>query len=62
MDFEAKKSIPNPHVKANPISRLFFFWTLPLLFNGSKKSLGVHDLYDTLQDEQSSVIGEQLLK
>ncbi|KAB0798124.1 hypothetical protein PPYR_09117 [Photinus pyralis] len=60
MDFSKKYENPSPEVKANPISKLFFCWVLPLFYKGFKKDLEVQDLYNVNQCDLSSKLGNKI--
>jgi len=51
---------PNPRKNANILSILFFYWVNPLLYRGFKKELGQDDLYETLVEDKSDVLGQTL--
>ncbi|CAL8111765.1 unnamed protein product [Orchesella dallaii] len=57
MDFHEKGLKPSPEIKANPISKLFLLWLLPLLRKGAKKDLNAEDVYKTLPANCSSRLG-----
>ncbi|XP_036361692.1 multidrug resistance-associated protein 4 isoform X2 [Octopus sinensis] len=51
---------PNPMMKANFISKLFFWWLNPLLSLGYKKTLNQEDLFNVLNDDSSDILRERL--
>ena len=50
----------NPRENANLLSIIFFWWMNPLLWVGYKKDLELEDLYETLKEDQSEVLGDRL--
>ncbi|CAG9768357.1 unnamed protein product [Ceutorhynchus assimilis] len=50
----------NPKLKANIFSKLFFAWTIPLFYIGSKRSIRISDLYKTLTADKSEKLGDKL--
>ncbi|XP_067014322.2 ATP-binding cassette subfamily C member 4 [Anabrus simplex] len=60
MDAEKRESRPNPRQTANPLSALFFCWTIDLFREGYSKDLTVEDLYRPLTDDTSKVLGDKL--
>lgn len=53
---------PNPEKKANPISRLFLLWVIPFLRQGAKKDLVLEDVYSSLSEDGSAVLGNTVEK
>ncbi|GAB1599293.1 hypothetical protein Ahia01_000206500, partial [Argonauta hians] len=51
---------PNPLMKANFLSKLFFCWLNPLLSLGYKKTLTQEDLFNVLNDDSSDILRERL--
>ncbi|XP_052827296.1 ATP-binding cassette sub-family C member 4 isoform X1 [Octopus bimaculoides] len=51
---------PNPMMKANFISKLFYWWLNPLLSLGYKKTLNQEDLFNVLNDDSSDILRERL--
>lgn len=56
----ASEAKPCPREKANLLSYMTFWWTLPILFKGAKKSLELDDLYQPLSAHKSDTIGNKL--
>ncbi|XP_052777823.1 ATP-binding cassette sub-family C member 4-like [Mya arenaria] len=62
MDESSKHFNPNPILKANPISKLFFWWLNPLFRKGYARQLEVDDLYNVVAEDQSDTLGDKLEK
>jgi hypothetical protein len=62
MDYNHTKLPPNPSFPANPISKLFFLWILPLFRKGYKKNLEFTDLYDVVPGDHAEELGGRLEK
>ncbi|XP_046989232.1 ATP-binding cassette sub-family C member 4-like isoform X1 [Schistocerca americana] len=62
MDVGKKRTRDNPRKTANPLSVLFFSYTLPLFREGYSKDLTVDDLFEPLDDDTSARLGDQLEK
>ncbi|KAK1124888.1 hypothetical protein K0M31_006238 [Melipona bicolor] len=62
MDSSNLKQKPNPRLKANFLSVLFWWWTLDLFKTGYRKILQTEDLYTPLQTDRSNVLGDRLEK
>ncbi|XP_044730120.1 ATP-binding cassette sub-family C member 4-like isoform X2 [Chrysoperla carnea] len=60
MDFSKKYDNPNPVVKANILSKLFFLWQIPLFWKGLKKDLDVEDIYNAKKSDLSETLGDSL--
>ncbi|XP_047107556.1 ATP-binding cassette sub-family C member 4-like [Schistocerca piceifrons] len=60
MEANKKQHNPNPKATANPISKLFLWWTRKLLWKGYRRELEEHDLYTPLENDQSQVLGNRL--
>ncbi|XP_043529381.1 ATP-binding cassette sub-family C member 4-like [Frieseomelitta varia] len=60
MDSSNLKQKPNPRVKANFLSVLFWWWTLDLFKTGYRKILQPEDLYTPLYTDRSNVLGDRL--
>ncbi|KAK9297340.1 hypothetical protein QLX08_008913 [Tetragonisca angustula] len=60
MDSSNLKQKPNPRVKANFLSVLFWWWTLDLFKTGYRKILQTEDLYTPLKTDRSNVLGDRL--
>ncbi|CAD6992119.1 probable multidrug resistance-associated protein lethal(2)03659 [Ceratitis capitata] len=55
------KDLPeNPRERANVISALCFWYTLPIFFKGRKKTLDTKDLYKALTVHKSETLGNDL--
>ncbi|XP_063913812.1 probable multidrug resistance-associated protein lethal(2)03659 isoform X2 [Zophobas morio] len=52
----------HPKERANILSRLFFFWQLPILFEGYRKQFTESDLHNPLKEHQSKLLGDKLEK
>ncbi|XP_076243243.1 ATP-binding cassette sub-family C member 4 [Calliopsis andreniformis] len=62
MDSSHVKANPNPRVKANFLSILFWWWTIDLFKTGYRKVLQSDDLYEPLKTDRSNVLGDRLEK
>ncbi len=60
MDFREKTGLPNPMATTNPLSKLFFWWLIPLFRKGYKRDLTLDDMYDPLNSDQSHTLGNSL--
>ncbi|KAF5283708.1 hypothetical protein FQR65_LT13743 [Abscondita terminalis] len=61
MDHEKRKiKRKNPRENANPLSVMTFGYTLPTLFEGWKKELQISDVYETLTEHKSNILGDRL--
>jgi ATP-binding cassette subfamily C (CFTR/MRP) protein 4 len=60
MDEKVRKSVPNPFVKANVISKTLLFFISPLLTLGKQRPLREDDLADPCQSDESKRLTEQL--
>ena len=60
MDFREKTNVPNPRDKTNPISKLLFWWIIPLFRKGYKRDLGLNDVYNVLREDVSDKLGNRL--
>lgn len=61
MDFKECSSLPpNPRANANPISKLFFLWILPLFRKGYTNELHEQDLYAVLKEDETERVGEKM--
>lgn len=49
-----------PREKANFVSVLTFSWVLGIFFKGNRKTLGMEDLYQPLQDQKADGLGSDL--
>ncbi|CAD6203313.1 GSCOCT00009755001.2-RA-CDS [Cotesia congregata] len=50
----------NPIEKANPLSRLFFWWTLELFKRGARNGITMDDLYTPLSADKSETLTDNL--
>lgn len=62
METTTTEQVLNPKEKSNPISSLFFLWTIPLFRKGYKKELTIEDIYTTLKKDKSDKLGDILEK
>lgn len=60
MDTGRKPERENPRKGANPISQLFFFWIIPLFWNGTRNGLSTDDLTKCLRKDKSDSLGNDL--
>lgn len=60
MDHSKKPEKENPKKKSNPLSQLFFTWTIPLLCKGAKKGLNQDDLTKCMEKDRSEELGDRL--
>ncbi|XP_047107045.1 ATP-binding cassette sub-family C member 4-like [Schistocerca piceifrons] len=60
MDAGKKRTRHNPRKTANPLSVLFFSYTLPLFREGYSRDLTVDDLFEPLDEDTSALLGDQL--
>lgn len=51
---------PNPILRVNPISKLFFWWLNPLFKTGYKRRLEVDDMYNVCEQDSSDNLGDRL--
>ena len=54
------KNAENPSDTANPFSKLFFIWILPLLKKGSKRDLTLDDMYAVRNQDVAEVLANEL--
>ncbi|XP_044727627.1 ATP-binding cassette sub-family C member 4-like isoform X2 [Chrysoperla carnea] len=50
----------NPRERSNPLSAIFFLYTLPTFFKGFKHDLEENDLYQPLKEHRSDYLGDKL--
>ncbi|XP_017768861.1 PREDICTED: multidrug resistance-associated protein 4-like [Nicrophorus vespilloides] len=62
MDITKEQNNPNPMEKANPLSVLFFGYTIDMFKKGYRKVLEPDDLYNPLNADKSSHLGDRLEK
>ncbi|XP_069685044.1 ATP-binding cassette sub-family C member 4-like isoform X2 [Periplaneta americana] len=55
-----KREKPHPYGRANPLSKLFFFWTRGIFSKGYKKELEESDLYSVLKTDKTDFLGDTL--
>jgi len=60
MDFQEKAYAPNPSETANPLSKLFFWWLIPLFRKGTKNGLVLDDVYNALSEDVAEDLGNEL--
>ncbi|XP_001603825.1 multidrug resistance-associated protein 4 [Nasonia vitripennis] len=60
MENEKKHYKPNPKLTANPFSKLFFCWLLPIFADGRDHDLEAKDLYEVLPENLSEPIADKL--
>jgi len=60
MDFQEKAYVPNPRETTNPVSKLFFWWIVPLFRKGVKKDLALDDVYNVLREDGADKLGTEL--
>jgi ATP-binding cassette subfamily C (CFTR/MRP) protein 4 len=60
MDYREKTFVPNPRDNTNPISKLLFWWIVPLFRKGFKKDLALDDVYNAPKEDVSYKLGDQL--
>lgn len=60
MDSSQKPQKENPRRFANIISHLFFGWSIPLLYKGSRQGLNTQDLTKCLPEDNSEELGDKL--
>lgn len=60
MESTRRQLLPNPCENANFLSKLFFTWTLPMFRKGYTKDLEMDDIYQQLDSDRSSKLGDRL--
>ncbi|XP_076270121.1 ATP-binding cassette subfamily C member 4-like isoform X2 [Rhynchophorus ferrugineus] len=60
MDGAFKLKHDNPKAKANFLSKLFFTWTIPIFYLGTKRKIQLTDMYKTLNENKSEGLGYDL--
>lgn len=62
MESVRRNLLPNPRDKANIVSVLLFWWTLPIFRKGYSKVLELTDLYEPCDVDHSQKLGDRLEK
>jgi ATP-binding cassette subfamily C (CFTR/MRP) protein 4 len=62
MEQNDQKVSDNPREKANFLSIITFFWTIPFFKKGYSKVLELEDLYKPLKSDESANLGDRLEK
>ncbi|KAK4880167.1 hypothetical protein RN001_008313 [Aquatica leii] len=59
---EASNNLRNPHPKekANFLSAATFFYTVPTFIHGHRNEFDESDLYETLTEYKSNILGDKL--
>uniref|UniRef100_W4VRR2 Putative abc transporter c family member n=1 Tax=Corethrella appendiculata TaxID=1370023 RepID=W4VRR2_9DIPT len=61
MEFETPRiQAVSPRKKANILSYITFWWVLPIFFKGYRKDLDLEDLYQSLDEHKSGILGNKL--
>lgn len=60
MDSSKKPEKENPRTGASIFSQLFFTWTIPVLFQASRRGLSQEDLTECLKKDHSDKLGDKL--
>uniref|UniRef100_A0A6P7GCD8 Multidrug resistance-associated protein 4-like n=1 Tax=Diabrotica virgifera virgifera TaxID=50390 RepID=A0A6P7GCD8_DIAVI len=60
MDSTKKHVKVSPEESASPFSVLFYWWILPFLKYGYQNDIGMKDVYNTTQADQSGPLGDEL--
>ncbi|XP_018561045.1 multidrug resistance-associated protein 4 [Anoplophora glabripennis] len=60
MDITKENVNPNPRDSANPLSVIFFAYTIGMFKKGYRKTLDVDDLYNPLRSDRSMLLGDRL--
>lgn len=60
MESVRRKLPTNPREKASSLSVLLFAWTIDLFKKGYQQALQLGDLYQTLAEDRSTTLGDQL--
>lgn len=60
MESGRRKLQINPREKANPISILFFAWTIPFFLRTNGKNLTSNDVSEPLEEDLSCVLGNRI--
>nr|CAD7402900.1 unnamed protein product [Timema poppensis] len=62
MESETTKNKVNPREDANIFSVIFFIWTIKLFKTGYSKAIEEEDLFETLKEDRSKLLGNNLEK
>ncbi|XP_070142244.1 probable multidrug resistance-associated protein lethal(2)03659 [Drosophila kikkawai] len=57
---KTKTVLENPKLRANFLSVLTFWYTIPVFIKGLKRTLNIKDLYRTMKEHQSEPLGKNL--
>lgn len=60
MESVRRKLLSNPRDTASSLSVLLFIWTIDLFKKGYQQTLQLTDLYETLPEDRSANLGDQL--
>lgn len=60
MESVRRKLLSNPRDTASSLSVLLFIWTIDLFKKGYQRTLQLTDLYETLPEDRSTNLGDQL--
>lgn len=60
MESTHRKLPPNPREKSNFFSLLFFGWTFPIFKKGYTKVLEFDDIYEPLNCDKSTSLGDRI--
>ncbi|KAJ8918369.1 hypothetical protein NQ315_008063 [Exocentrus adspersus] len=60
MDFTKDNINPNPRDTANPLSVIFFTYTIDMFRKGYRKTLDVDDLYNPIRSDRSKILGDRI--
>ncbi|KAK5646967.1 hypothetical protein RI129_005431 [Pyrocoelia pectoralis] len=55
-----KKRISNPRQRANLLSAITFFYTIPTFIEGYRKGFDENSIYDTVADYRSDILGNEV--
>lgn len=60
MESVRRKLLKNPRATASTLSILLFLWTYKLFRKGYRRALELTDLYETLPEDRSNILGDRL--
>lgn len=60
MESKRHSFLTNPRKTANFLSTFLFAWTIPIFKKGYKKALGYEDVYEPLDNDRSTKLGNRL--